>query len=302
MTKHIPVLLPEVLQYLDLQSGDTVLDATIGSAGYAQAIATSIGEDGKLVGTDADAAAIQGARDKLADAPSDVCLQVANFRTLTSVLKTCDVETLDAAVFDLGFRSEQLEMGRGLSFQEDAPLVMTFMHPDDVSAETVTAHDVVNDWSEESLVNILKGYGNERHAERIVAGILKARDREPIETTDQLVRVIKNSVPLHYRNARRHPATLTFQAIRIAVNDEVAALKEGMQAAFQALQPEGRLVIVSFHSLEDRMVKEFFVDRIDAGVAEQLTERPVTAGEEEINFNPRSRSAKLRAVRKCPTD
>lgn len=301
MTRHIPVLLPEVLEYLDLQSGDTVLDATIGSAGYSQAIATSIGEDGKLVGTDADAAAIRGAKEKLADTPSDVCLQVANFRTLTSVLETCDVETLDAAVFDLGFRSEQLEMGRGFSFQEDAPLVMTFMHPDDVSAETVTAYDVVNDWSEESLISILEGYGNERHAKKIVAGIMRAREREPIETTDQLVRVIKNSVPLYYRNGRRHPATLTFQAIRIAVNDEVAALKEGVQAAFQALQAEGRLVIVSFHSLEDRMVKEFFSSRIDAGEAQWLTERPVTAGEEEISFNPRSRSAKLRAVRKCPT-
>lgn len=301
MTKHIPVLLPEVLQYLDLGAGDTVLDATIGSAGYAQAIATSIGEEGTLVGTDADASAVAAAREKLVDFPGQLCLQTANFRSAKAVLQKCGVEEIDGAVFDLGFRSEQLEMNRGFSFQEDAPLIMTFTHPDDVTEEAVTAHDVVNSWSKESLESILAGYGNEKYGKKIAAGIIAAREKGPIETTDQLVRIIKNAVPLHYRNGRRHPATLTFQAIRIAVNDEVAALEEGLRAAFNALRPDARLVVVSFHSLEDRTVKRYFSDLTRSGHAESLCERPVTASEEEIGFNPRSRSAKLRAVRKCPT-
>jgi|AntRauTorckE6833_2_1112554.scaffolds.fasta_scaffold07975_3 16S rRNA (cytosine1402-N4)-methyltransferase len=302
MTKHIPVLLPEVLSELDLQSGETVLDGTVGSAGYSLAITTSIGAEGTLVGIDADASAIAAAKEKLADSESRVCLQVANFRTTKSVLRKCEVKKLDAAVFDLGFRSEQLEMNRGFSFQENAPLIMTFTHPDDVTDADVTAYDVVNDWERESIVSILEGYGNERYAGQITNGIIAARENGPIETTDDLVRIIKNSVPLHYRNGRRHPATLTFQAIRIAVNDEMNALKEGLHAAFEALVEGGRLVVVSFHSLEDRMTKNFFADLSTDGLAVKNTERPITASEEEISFNSRSRSAKLRSVTKCPAE
>lgn len=302
MSSHVPVLLPEVLHYLDLQEGETVLDATIGSAGYAQAITTIIGDHGSLVGIDADASAIKAAKSKLIDYEGKSCLQVANFRSISEVLETCGIEEIDAVVFDLGFRSEQLEINRGFSFQEDAPLIMTFAHPDDVKKGDVTAHDVVNEWSQESLESILTGYGNEQYAERIATGITEARQKNPIETTTELVRIIKKSVPLHYRNGRRHPATRTFQAIRMAVNDEMNALQEGMTAAFEALADDGRLTIVSFHSLEDRAVKHFFTDLISNGRAEPLTDSPVTASQEEIGFNPRSRSAKLRAIRKCPTD
>ncbi|MEX2514850.1 MAG: 16S rRNA (cytosine(1402)-N(4))-methyltransferase RsmH [Candidatus Paceibacterota bacterium] len=298
MSKHVPVLLPEVLRYLNPESGETILDATIGAAGYAQAIATLIGEWGRLIGIDADASAITAAEEKLRVEEAEICLQIANFRTIEHVLKNCEVKELDGAVFDLGFRSEQLEMKRGFSFQEDAPLLMTFLHPDDVSEADVTAYDVVNDWERDSLESVLSGYGDERYAARIADGIITAREKEPIETTGELVRVIKKSVPLHYRNGRRHPATRTFQALRIAVNDEMNALAEGLQAAFEALTENGRLVVVSFHSLEDRMTKDFFTELTEAGRADQLTDKPITAGPEELNFNPRSRSAKLRAVKK----
>lgn len=298
MTKHVPVLLPEVLEYLEVQPGETALDATIGSGGYARAITTSLGPNGTFVGLDADAAAIEQAKSSLAEYEGGLCLKTANFRNLETVLEECEVSSLDVAVFDLGFRSEQLEMERGFSFRESAPLIMTFTHPDDVTEADVTAYDVVNDWSEESLKNILDGYGNERYSERIAAGIISDRRKQPIETTDELVRVIKKSVPAHYRQGRRHPATRTFQAIRIAVNDEVTALKEGMEAAFGALGSDGRLAIVSFHSLEDRTVKSFFAEMTESGRAQELTDSPITAGPEEVDFNPRSRSAKLRVIKK----
>jgi len=249
MTKHVPVLLPEVLTYLDVKSGETILDATVGSAGYSLGITTSIGPKGTLVGIDADAGAVRDAKEKLKDYEGRTCLQVANFRTLLAVLEMCEIRGLDAAVFDLGFRSEQLEMNRGFSFQENAPLIMSFTHPDDLVETDVTARDIVNDWSQDSLLSIFEGYGNENFARRIAQGIISGRKKKPIETTSDLVRIIKNSVPLHYRNGRRHPATRTFQAIRIAVNDEMNALQQGMKGAFKSLKNHGRLVIVSFHSL-----------------------------------------------------
>lgn len=302
MTKHIPVLLPEVIKYLDIEADDTVLDGTVGSGGYAKAITTSLGSKGTFVGIDADKQAIQTTRQVIKDFPGTMCLTVANFRTLASVLTDCEVEGLDGAVFDLGFRSEQLEAERGFSFQNEAPLTMTFQHPDDLTDSDLTAYDVVNQWKLDSLISILKGYGNERYAERIAEAIVEARKRQPLETTQQLAQVIQEAVPHHYKYGRRHPATRTFQAIRIAVNDEVNALKEGLEHAFAALNPQARLVVVSFHSIEDRAVKNFFTALKNDGRGEILTDSPVTPSSQEVNFNPRSRSSKLRAIEKCPTD
>jgi 16S rRNA (cytosine1402-N4)-methyltransferase len=298
MSKHIPVMLPTVLEYLDPTAGDVVLDGTVGSGGYARAITTSLGPGGTLVGIDADKTAIAATAAALSDYDGRLCLETANFRTLKQVLSNCGIEALDGAVFDLGFRSEQLEMERGFSFQESAPLIMTFKHPDELESTAVTAYQIVNDWSVESLSDILTGYGDERYAHQIAAAIRDARKFEAIETTDQLVRIIKKNVPRHYRFGRTHPATRTFQAIRIAVNDEIGALKTAITDSFGALKPGGRLVIVSFHSLEDRTVKQYFQTFQESGAGKLLTDGPATPETSEIDFNPRARSAKLRAIEK----
>ncbi|MEX2368815.1 MAG: 16S rRNA (cytosine(1402)-N(4))-methyltransferase RsmH [Candidatus Paceibacterota bacterium] len=299
MTKHIPVLLPQVMQYLDVQAGDTVLDCTVGSGGYARAITACLDETGTFLGIDADKVAIETTRSAIADFAGKVCLKAANFRTAATVLESCETESLDAAVFDLGFRSEQLEMERGFSFQEEeAPLEMTFKHSDELSEDDVRAFDVVNHWDEEVLESILDGYGNEVHSQAIAAAIISARKEQPIKTTGQLVEIIRQAVPLGYRKGRLNPATRTFQALRMAVNDEVNALKEGLESVFAALAEDGRLVVVSFHSIEDRSVKEYFRYLVDNDMAETLTDRPVVAKREEMVFNPRSRSAKLRAIKK----
>lgn len=301
MTKHVPVLLPAVMKHLDLQPGNTFLDGTVGAGGYARAVAAVIGPEGTLVGIDADKQAVATTREALSDYEGELCLTVANFRTVANVLDSCGVAELDGAVFDLGFRSEQLEMNRGFSFQKETPLIMTFTHPDDLKEGDVTAADILNSWDEESLASILDGYGNERYAEDIAAAIVKARKQEPFETTADLVRVVKAAVPHHYRHGRQHPATRTFQAIRIAVNDEIRALREGVDGAFAALKKGGRLAVVSFHSLEDRTVKHAFEDLADAGQGRNITDSPVTAKKGETDFNPRARSAKLRVIEKCPS-
>lgn len=299
MTKHVPVLLPAVMKYLSIQPGDTVLDGTVGSGGYARAITTVLGKTGTFVGIDADKAAIETTKEMLEGYEGELCLTVANFRQADSILEECEVDEITAAVLDLGFRSEQLEMNRGFSFQEETPLVMTFRHPDDLKEEDVTAADVVNHWDKESLASILEGYGNERYSEDIADGIVSARKKEPIETTADLVEIVKSAVPHHYRHARRHPATRTFQAIRIAVNDEIQALRDGIQAIFNALSAGGRLAIVSFHSLEDRTVKNQFKNIVATDQAKAVTDSPITAEKGETDFNPRARSAKLRVIEKC---
>lgn len=298
MRKHVPVLLPEVMEFLAIQPGDVVLDCTLGSGGYARAITACLGPEGTFVGTDADKVAVETAQGAIDDFAGQACLQTANFRELTSVLEECRVKALDAAVFDLGFRSEQLEMERGFSFQEEvAPLEMTFKHSSDLSEADVTAYDVVNHWDAETLENILDGYGNEPHSAAIAQAIVSAR-KSPIETVGQLVGIINGAVPAKYRKARIHPATRTFQALRMAVNDEVNALKEGLASAFVALKAGGRLVVVSFHSVEDRVTKEYLRYLTEEGLAEVLTDSPVTPKREEVDFNPRARSAKLRAIKK----
>jgi 16S rRNA (cytosine1402-N4)-methyltransferase len=193
-------------------------------------------------------------------------------------------------------------MERGFSFQEEeTPLEMTFKHSDELSEDDVTAYDVVNHWDQDTLESIIDGYGNEVHSQAIATAISTMRREQLIKTTGQLVGIIRQAVPPGYRKGRLHPATRTFQALRMAVNDEVNALKEGLESVFAALTEGGRLGVVSFHSIEDRSVKEYFRYLIDNDMAETLTDRPVAPKHEEVVFNPRARSAKLRAVKKLPS-
>lgn len=285
---------------MSVSSHDTVLDCTVGIGGHAQGLCAKLGAEGNLIGIDQDQQAVDTARQTLAesDCAATVSLRVDNFRNADKVVRDCGFESVDAALFDLGFRSEQLSSGRGFSFQEEAPLFMTYQDPATLSDEDVTARTIVNQWSQASISSILEGFANESYAESIAAAIVEARKDNPIKNTTQLVRVIRSAVPSRYRNARRHPATKTFQALRMAVNDEVQTLKDGLRSAFSVLSTGGRLAVISFHSVEDRIVKKQFAQWADEDRVIMLTDKPVTPKESEIEFNPRARSAKMRCIQK----
>jgi len=295
---HIPVLVSEVIASLQLAADDVVFDGTVGSAGHAQAICTQLGPAGVYIGVDQDRRAIQLARSKLEDTDCRTHLQTANFRDPMAVLDQCSVKSIDNALLDLGFRSEQLESNRGFSFKEDEPLVMTYKKKVDLDPEDTTAKQVVNEWSQDSLEKILAGYANEQFNKEIAKAIVGRRQIDTIKTTHDLVETVKSAVPRWYQAGDRHPATKTFQAVRMAVNDELAALQDGISRIFRLLSHGGRLAVISFHSGEDRIVKQFFQKQAKQERGEPVTDSPITPKEAEIDMNSRSRSAKLRVIEK----
>jgi len=290
---HTPVLLKEVIEYLDLKKGDTVLDATINGGGHSREIVKHIVPDGTLVGIDQDEEILKNLRFKIQDLGfKNIFLINGNFRDLDKLLK---IKKLDAALFDLGMSSFHLEKsGRGFSFQKDEPLVMNYKSK--LSPIDLTAKEILNRWTEEEICKILKEYGEEERARSIARKIIVFRERRPFKTTLDLVEAIGG------QRGRINSATKTFQALRIAANDELDALAEGLGKAWKMLNPKGRLVVISFHSLEDRIVKNFFKQLKQKGEGEILTKKPVRPREEEIKNNPRSRSAKLRAIIKGDTN
>lgn len=300
MTNHIPVLAHAVIRKLGLSSDDTVLDGTVGAGGHAQAICARLGADGTVIGIDQDSDAITQARKNLraADCQAESCLQVGNFRNADTIIKDCGCTNVDAALLDLGFRSEQLHNQRGFSFQEDEPLLMTFKHPDNLTEDDETAQDVLNDWSESALEQILTGYANEPYSEEIAAAIVASRQQDNITRTKELVSIIKQATPVGYHKGKRHPATRTFQAIRMAVNDEVRALEEGLESILSVLTPGGRFVVISFQSVEDRITKQFFDQEESVGRGKHQTDKPIRAESSETDFNARARSAKMRCFQK----
>ena len=207
------------------------------------------------------------------------------------------MKTVDAIIFDLGLSSDQLEIsGRGFSFTKDEPLLMTMKEsPND---EDLTAKEIVNTWEERNLADIIYGYGEERFSRRIAKAIVEARKENEIKTTFELVKIIEGSVPGSYKRGKIHFATRTFQALRIAVNDELGALEEGLAGGLKILKNEGRMGVISFHSLEDRIVKRFFREMKDEGKIKIINKKPIIAGKEELILNKRSRSAKLRIIEK----
>jgi 16S rRNA (cytosine1402-N4)-methyltransferase len=302
---HEPVLLHEVVEYF--APGALVvpsrlvtptlwyLDGTLGGAGHALALAKALNGKINIIGLDNDEQAINRAQETLANKCFKLILQNENYRNLDKVLEQNSLKGVDLILLDLGISSDELDnSGRGFTFKKDEPLLMTMGDP---SKYQFTAKDIVNNWDEEVIANIIFGYGEERFARRIARSIINYRQKKKIETTAELKELISTSVPGFYRRGKIHPATKTFQALRIAVNDELGALKEGLIKGYESLNNGGRMAVISFHSLEDRIVKDFYKEKMKDG-AKVLTKKPIVASDQEIAENPRSRSAKLRIIEK----
>lgn len=294
---HIPVLLHEVIAELDLKPDDVYLDGTINGGGHASAVAERLGEGGTIVGLDLDRTALERAKKRLAGAKARVILKELSFRNLDIALAETGIGAADKILFDLGLSSHQFEeSGRGFSFQKDEPLLMTFKDMPGTSDLTATA--IVNRWDEENIAQIVESYGEERFAKRIAHSIVLARAKHPLRTTKELIAAIEEALPAGYRFRKIHPATKTFQALRITVNDELGALAQGLEKGFQHLAVQGRMAVISFHSLEDRLVKQYFRKLSDEGMVKRITKKPIAPSEREVADNHRSRSAKLRIIEK----
>jgi 16S rRNA (cytosine1402-N4)-methyltransferase len=299
----------EVLHYLSPASGRIYVDGTLGGGGHAMQILESSSPDGILIGSDRDEEALNAASEKLVSYAERVRFLRGNFADIAEMLAGIGISRIDGFLLDLGVSSFQLDKGeRGFSFQKDAPLDMRM---DDSSGES--AASLVNTLSEQELAKIIREYGEERWAVRIASHIVKARMDKPVETTFHLVDIIKGAVPRAKWEERLHPATRTFQALRIAVNDELANLEKGLKGGIELLNSGGRIAVISFHSLEDRIVKSIFRDfatgcTCPKGVPicvcgkipqlKKITGKPVLPSGEEVHSNPRSRSAKLRVAEK----
>ncbi len=309
---HTPVLLKEIIEILNPQPGPAGLkgkffiDGTIGSAGHSEEILKLIGPKGKLLGIDWDEKNIEYCKKKIRNF-LNVTLIHGNYRDLPEIIKNKKLGKADGLIIDLGFSSEQIDsipendrsfeqgvrqsLGRGFSFQKNEPLDMRYD-----AAGDITARDVINKYNEKELADIFWKYGEERYSRRIAKKIIEERKRKSIETTFELVEIIKKSVPRNYKRGRIHPATKVFQALRIYVNQELENLEELLKNLDKIVKNKGRAAIISFHSLEDRLVKNYFREMAKQGKAEILTKKPIRPSEEEIMANPRSRSAKLRAI------
>src|SRR3989344_1404850 len=294
---HRTVLLHEAIEQLAIQPSDVIVDATLGGGGHARSIAKLLGKKGVLIGIDADEAAVLRAGEALKDIVTpEIHLVVANFRDISRELGKLGVTSADKVLFDLGWSGYQLDSGRGFSFQKDEPLLMTYSEkpgPDDL-----TAGKIVNEWAEESIADIIFGWGEERYSRRIARMIVEHRAKNPFRTSHKLGDAIKEAVPPAYRYGRIHPATRTFQALRIAVNDELGALKSGLFGAWHHLAPNGRIAVITFHSVEDREVKRLMTAWEVAKEGKRIKRKPTLPSKDEISANPRARSAKLRVIEK----
>ena len=292
--QHVPVLLEESLNFLNVRPGGVIVDATLGFGGHSAAIAKKLGGNGKLICFDRDVEAMEKAQQRLNALAEELGTEMPEVRYVARAFSEMadEVEpgSLDGLLADFGVSSMQLdEAHRGFSFRADGPLDMRM----DARSE-LTAEQVVNQADEEDLANLIYEFGEERRSRRIARAIVRAR---PITTTAELARIVSAEAP-PIKGEKIHPATRTFQALRIRVNDELGEIQTLLKSAGSLLKPGGRVVTISFHSLEDRLVKDAFKDAGRAGVLEVLTKKPVVAKEQEALRNPRSRSAKLRAAEK----
>jgi 16S rRNA (cytosine1402-N4)-methyltransferase len=312
--RHTPVLLAEVTQQLSPHPGSIIVDCTLGGAGHAKRLQDLVAPGGLLVGIDQDDAALIAAASTLRlgqqELPSSTILLKGNFSELDSLLTQANVPYVDGFLFDLGVSSPQLDVPeRGFSYREDAPLDMRM----DPGHQTLTAAEIIAAYSEADLARIIRDFGEERWATRIASFIVATRAHRPIETTDQLVEVIKAAIPAAARREGGHPAKRTFQALRIEVNAELEVLTTALQAAVRWLAPKGRIAVISYHSLEDRIAKVTFNDLArgcicppelpvctcsNEPVLRVLTRKAILPTPEEIEKNPRARSAKLRVAEK----
>ncbi|MEG1253628.1 MAG: 16S rRNA (cytosine(1402)-N(4))-methyltransferase RsmH [Raoultibacter sp.] len=310
--RHTPVLLAECLEYLQLQTQYTFVDATLGGAGHSQEVAKQLGAQGTLIGIDQDEVALAAARERLERIPEqtrpELHLLRGNFGDMDALLLQAEVPAVDAFLFDLGVSSVQIDTpSRGFSFKENGPLDMRM----DPGKQTLNAAEIVNTYNAADLTRIIRDYSDEKWASRIAEFIVKMRAEQPIATSEQLVEVIKAAVPASARRAGGHPAKRTFQALRIEVNAELTVLRRGLESALRWLAPGGRIVVISYHSLEDRIVKDVFAKHAQGCICppelpvcvcnnkpsiKLLTRRPQLPTVEEIERNPRARSAKLRVA------
>jgi len=282
---HKPVLLKEVMEGLSLDSGAVIIDATLGLGGHTREILSQTAPDGRVIGFDRDDRNIELARKEL----SDISNRIEFIKDSFSSIETHVKEPVDGALFDIGFSSLHVDdPERGFSFMNDGPLDMRYDQSQELTAEVI-----INSWSKEDLADLFRKLGEEQSASQIANAIFNARRKNPITRTSELAEIISNTVR---RTGKQHPATKVFQALRIAVNDELGEVEKGLEAAVKVLKPGGRLAVISFHSLEDRLVKHFLKDHKDLEV---ITKKSIKPEFEEIKNNPRARSAKLRiAVKK----
>ena len=307
--KHTSVLFEECMEGLKIRPDGIYADGTLGGGGHSSGICSRLGENGTLIGIDRDTDALKAAEERLKDYPCRKIFVQSNYSDIKDVLEELGIEKLDGALLDLGVSSFQLDNPeRGFSYMQDAPLDMRMSQDD-----SFTAYDVVNEYSEKELHNIIHKYGEERWASRIESFIVKARKDKPLESTGELVDVIKAAIPARARREGPHPAKRTFQAIRIEVNDELGQLERAIDEFCDVLAPEGRLCVITFHSLEDRIVKEILQKRVNpctcpkefpvcvcgkVGDIRKITGKPIVPTPEELEQNPRARSAKLRIAEK----
>jgi len=287
---HRPVMKKEVLEFLNLKPGDVVVDCTVGTAGHSIDILNHIMPGGRLVGIDQDKEILDIARENLRDYKENYELIYGNFRNLDKILNDLKIDKVDAILYDLGVSSYQLDKAeRGFSFLKEGPLDMRMDR-----GLRITAFDLVNNLSKEEISRILFEYGQERYAHRIASSIVKRRRSKPISSTSQLANIVKSAIP--FRRGKINPATRTFLAFRIAVNRELEALEVSLMKAVSFLRDKSRICVISFHSLEDRIVKNKFKEFAHKNLLKILTKKPITPKREEIRENPRARSAKLRVA------
>ena len=305
---HISVLLEECIEGLNIKPDGIYVDGTLGGAGHSSRIAAAL-TTGTLVGIDRDPIALKAAGERLAPFGDRVKLAHSNFSEVESVLRELGLSGMDGMLMDLGVSSPQLDDGqRGFSYMADAPLDMRMNNDDPFDAA-----QLVNTWSQEELKRILYDYGEERYAPQIAAAICRRREQKPIETTLELVDIIRSAMPPAALREKQHPAKRSFQAIRIAVNDELGSVEKVMRDAIRLLKPGGRLAVITFHSLEDRIVKNAMAEASKGctcppnfpvcvcgkkPLVKLISRKPITASAEELEYNPRSRSAKLRVCEK----
>ena len=289
---HIPVLQKEVIHYLNPKPNENFIDCTIGKGGHTLTILEKNGPDGKVLGIDQDEENLEDAKQRIQDTKykDRVILVCDNFANLKEIVKREKFKQVTGILLDIGMCSSHInDSGRGFTFLKDEPLDMRYD-----KAQSLTADRIINKYCQTEIEKILKNYGEEQFSKRIAEQIIRSRKREPIKTTFQLREIIKQATPSWYHRRKISSATKTFQALRIAVNDELNNLEIVLPQAIDILEPGGRLVVISFHSLEDRIVKHFFRERKDH--LEILTKKPIQPTIEEIKINHRARSAKLRAI------
>lgn len=295
--KHISVLKDESIDGLAIKKGDIIIDGTLGGGGHTYEMIKRWGRSIKIIGLDLDIEAKARTESTIGSEQFDFTFVNKGFQDIDQVILDLGIKEVDGILLDLGISSFQLEVaGRGFSFLKDEPLLMTMKK--DLTEDDLTAMEIVNTWEEESIADIIYGFGEEKYSRKIAKKIVEARKEKEIKTTFDLVKIIGDAVGGYYKGLRIHPATRTFQALRIATNSELSNLEQVIEKGFNCLKSGGRMSIISFHSLEDRIVKRAFVNLKEKGVAKIITKKPIIPTESEIKDNPRSRSSKLRLLEK----